>query len=342
MREPFDAQEFREETVRALNTEIPTSFSLRDLLVREFMPQQWIVPNVLPEGLTILGGRPKVGKSWMLLDLAIAVASGGVFLGEKADPGRVLYLALEDTPRRLQARARLLLGDKPFNDEAWDRLDLRFRWNRLDAGGFDGIKTWVAAHNNARLVLIDTYPKVRSATTSQRWYDDDYRAVEPLQQLAGEAQIGILGAHHLRKAPGDDWTDELSGSTGLTGAVDSVLVLQRERSRADAVLRGVGRDLDEYGLAVAFDASCGRWNAMGDAAEFRMSQERAAIAAYIAEAGPSSPKQAAEALGRTEGSTRKLMPAMVRSGELVTSGDGVYSLPRVGNSGNSGNGVLPL
>lgn len=115
-----------------------------------------------------------------------------------------------------------------------------------------------------------------------------------------------------------------------------------ERSRADAVLRGVGRDLDEYELAVEFDSLCGRWNAMGDAADYRMSQARAEIAAYISEAGPSKPRQVAEGLECTEGSTRKLMPEMVRSGELVTDGSGVYSVPETGNSGNSGNEVLPL
>ncbi len=131
------------ETVQPLKSaaSLPAGiFSAADLQGRVFPPIKWIVPDILPEGLTLLAGKPKLGKSWLSLDIAVAVASGGSVLGRECEPGPVLCLALEDNQRRLQRRLQLVAGSTP-----WPRdLEFHTEWPRGDAG-LERMRDWVAA-----------------------------------------------------------------------------------------------------------------------------------------------------------------------------------------------------
>ena len=115
--------------------------STADLQNQKFNPIKWIVPKYLPEGLTLWVGRPKAGKSWSVLDLAIAVASGGTFIGEKCEIGDALYLALEDGDRRLQSRMTKILG--MFKGK-WPAFTYATHWPRLHEGCAELIKEWIA------------------------------------------------------------------------------------------------------------------------------------------------------------------------------------------------------
>ena len=111
----------------------PSIFSLRDLLSWELPPVRWAVPEILPEGLTLLAGKPKLGKSWLALSLALSIAAGGVALGKQpVAQGDVLYLALEENARRLQARARQLLASMT---EVPAGMEFALDWPRLAEGG---------------------------------------------------------------------------------------------------------------------------------------------------------------------------------------------------------------
>src|SRR5262245_10801496 len=179
------------------------TISADKLAAIELPPVKYIVQGYIAEGLTVLAGRPKVGKSWMALGLAIAVGSpAGRALGSiRVEQGDVLYLALEDNKRRLKRRLNQMLpsGSIP------DRLDITMACPRLDRGGIEMIRTWVERHPGARLIVIDVFKKVRpEARDKDSPYDSDYRAIEPLKQLADEHGIGILVLHHTRKMPADD------------------------------------------------------------------------------------------------------------------------------------------
>jgi hypothetical protein len=144
------------------------------LRTKGFPPVSYIVPGFVPEGLSILAGRPKVGKSWLALDVGLGVADKRVVLGgTMPSVGDVLYLALEDTQRRLQWRITKLLS--PFCGEWPDRLTLATQWRRLDDGGVDDIAEWCDSVIKPRLVIIDTLARVRSArSSSDTLYDGDY------------------------------------------------------------------------------------------------------------------------------------------------------------------------
>jgi RecA-family ATPase len=215
-----------------------------------FNPIKYVVPCVIVEGLTLLAGKPKLGKSWLLLHMAIAVARGGFTLGDiHCAEGDVLYLALEDNLRRLQARMTKLLGLQQWPS----RLQFLCEMPRLAEGGLAKIKEWIAGAEHPRLVIIDTLAMVRMPNRKdQSTYDADYAAVKELRKLANEAGIAIVLVHHLRKADADDAFDTVSGTLGLTGAPDTILVLKRDTA-GNIILHGRGRDLVEIEKAVTFN-----------------------------------------------------------------------------------------
>ena len=310
----------------------PIVYSAAELQQRTFHEPKWAVEALIPEGLTLVGGKPKIGKSWMSLGLAVAIATGGLALGRfPAQQGPVLYVALEDSDRRLNARMDVLMGVEPWPED----LQFANSWRRLDDGGLDHLGESLDHRPDTRLIIFDTFAMIRPADASRRLYDADYQALGLLQALATDRSVAILVVHHLRKEEATDWIDALSGTSGLTGVADSVLGLFRDRGRADAVLKGTGRDMDEYEIALRFDS--GNWSHLGEASDYRVSEERGEVVALFRELGqPTTPAEVAEALDRTPGSVRKLMATMGQ-GDLHALGNGQYELPDTGNSGNSGN-----
>jgi RecA-family ATPase len=151
-----------------------------ELMDMEFEPTRWVVQDVLPEGLSLLAGKPKKGKSWMALGMCEAVAVGGVALGSKrVDRGDTLYLALEDNKKRLQKRLRKVLDGR----RAPETMHLHMEWPRLDEGGADQLDEWLTDHPEARLVVIDTLAKIRKPARGANVYAEDYAALELLLPL---------------------------------------------------------------------------------------------------------------------------------------------------------------
>lgn len=307
---------------------VSTICSAQDLMTRVFAPVRWAVTGLLLEGVIIFAGRPKLGKSWLALNIAVAVACGGRALGAiEVEAGPVLYLALEDGERRLQDRLRKTLtgGAIPEN------LFLATEWKRFDDGGLLLLKEWLIDHPDARLIVIDTLKRVRPHERgSERLYNADYDAIGPLTDLAHAYGVSVLVIHHTRKMDSDDPLDLVSGSFGLTGAADGVLILKRARGQCDAVLHATGRDFEDKELALRWDAELTGWRMLGDAAEYKLSNERREVIALLKQSGPLAPKVVAESLGRTPGACRKLLCTMHRDGELRSSG-GRYSLIETNN-----------
>lgn len=149
-------------------------FTAAALRTMEFPEISYVIPGIIPEGLTILAGRPKIGKSWMALDVAIGAASGGKVLGGiHVTQGDVLYCCLEDNKRRLQRRVTKLLS--PFGGEWPERLTLATRWRRLDQGGVEDIEAWCDSVPEPRLVMLDTLAGVRPTRgNAETLYESDY------------------------------------------------------------------------------------------------------------------------------------------------------------------------
>jgi hypothetical protein len=235
-----------------------THMTLAQLLDADFPEPTYAVTELVQKGLTILAGRPKLGKSWLVLDLALAISTNKKAMGSfDCEQGDVLMLALEDGLPRLRSRFAKL-GAKRTS-----QLDIHTEWAR-GKDGVDAIQRWHDAHQaTGRMVVVDTITRMRPPSTPNRnAYQADAEALEPLQRLAVERGIAVLAVGHTRKAEADDWLDTVGGTSGLTGTADAVLVLRRERGQADAVLYGTGRDIREFEKPLKFDERSGRWTAL--------------------------------------------------------------------------------
>lgn len=294
------------------------------LLQVELPEPRWAVPGLFPEGVVLLVGKSKLGKSWFALDVALSVVEGGFAWGTIAvEAGEVLYLALEDSRRRLQDRLRTLRsGNLPPPG-----LTLRTQAPRSNEGGIPLVLDWLDRHPRARLVIIDVLGKFRPHEASlRRLYDLDYEAITPIGEVARARGVCVLVLHHANKLNPEDPLDSVSGTTGLVGAADAVCILRRERGQADASLFVVGRDVEEQDLA--FKNTLGEetgyaWRLLGNAEDFRRSKERQEIIDLLTVMPGLKPGEIADALDKKPGNVRRLLFSMVRSGE-VRLRDGRY------------------
>lgn len=257
------------------------------------------------------------------MNIALAVASGRNILGEQVTvPGDVLLLALEDNERRLQARLNLMLA----GEIAPSRLHLATVCPALDQGGLAAIRDWCRRLDNPRLIIVDVFARVRPrAQSGARLYEADYDSALPLKSLADELELGIIACTHTRKEPAAvDPFDSISATTGLAGAADSILIL--DRNSTGPTLYGRGRDMEEVEVALAFDRGTGTWRLIGEAGEVNRSNERNAIIAVLTAADqPLGPKQIAERSGLAHASVKHLVRRLVLAGDLTKSARGTYS-----------------
>jgi RecA-family ATPase len=251
-RDPPLPQDLRRRAAIPEMNGMPATFTAAELMAMELGSVRSVVPGILPEGITLLAGKPRLGKSWMAQGISIATATGCVALGTKlVEQGEVLNLALEDNPRRLQKRLRKLLPSGVAPPE----MHMAVEWPRADEGGVERLADFLTEHPDTRLVVIDTFARFKSRATGRRsQYDEDRDAVDPLIPIAAEHKVAILLVHHLRESESDDPLNMIHGSAGLTGGVDGALVLKRQRGRADAFLHVDGRDIEQpMELALKFD-----------------------------------------------------------------------------------------
>ncbi|MXQ65650.1 AAA family ATPase [Actinomadura rayongensis] len=304
-------------------TDRAVSWNAADLLSVTFEPPRWAVPGLLSEGVTVLAGLPKVGKSWLALDLAVSVASGGKALGKiDLQPGPALYLALEGTGRRLQSRLRTVLAGGP----APRGLTCVIECPPLDQGGADQIAGWLDAHPDARLVVIDVFAKVRGPRPAgMSSYDADYRSVGEIKAVADRYGVAVLLVHHTRKAESDDFLADVSGTNGIAGAADAITVLRRTRGRADGVLLITGRDVDESEHALSFDPAHRAWRLLDQpAGELALPDTRLTILAHLRHQPGQGPRQISDATGVAYELAKKTVTRMATDNQLHTDGKGHY------------------
>ena len=301
--------------------------SARDLMQRRFVDPEYVVDGIVPEGVGLLAGKPKIGKSWLALGECIAVASGGKAYGDVGvKRGRALYLALEDNQRRVQSRLKAMLQGDPIPD----RLDFVTEWPRIGEGCEDALSRYLECNPDTKLVYVDTLKKIRPRVKASKGiYDADYEALEPLLKIAAEHNVSIQVVHHLNKMiDPDDPLDSISGSTGLTGGVDAVRVLNRTRGAADALMFVTGRDVEEQSYAMRFDGITTSWLIVGEAAEVQMSKARKVVYDALRDEGkPLNPAAIAQKIGKGASSVRELLRHMLDDGQVSANDNNQYYVP---------------
>ena len=293
----------------------------------EFPELQEVVPGVLVEGLSIIAAPPKMGKSYAALDMALAVASGGKAFGAiQCERGDVLYLALEDGHRRLQARMRQLL---PYDLQKPERLTLGITADRV-GGGLEGqVEEWADSVDRPRLVIIDTWRAVKPEAAGRgSAYDEDAAGIAPLHELTkAHPGLCLLIVHHTRKLSDEDSFATISGTYGLTGVADSLLVLARHGDGHKLCIRG--RDIEDAEKALVRDKLTGGWRMTGDARELAKTNERQEILDVLAEAGDEvlRTSQIATEIGKKPDATSYLLKKLHEEGLVKRIATGKWQLP---------------
>ena len=224
-----------------------------ELLQMDLPPTKFVVQSFLPQGLHLVAGLPKAGKSWLLLFLCLKVAKGEAFWNYRTEKGTVLYLCLEDSFNRICQRLSDLTEDAP------DNLHFAVMANSLADGLLSQIEMFITEHADTNLIVIDTLQKVRAGSVDS-YYASDYKDIGLLKSVADQNGITILCVQHLRKQHDSDPHLMVSGSTGLTGAADGSYVLQKEDvNSTEGKLFIRGRDIEEKVLTVHFNRETCEW-----------------------------------------------------------------------------------
>ena len=255
------------------------AWSARELSEMVLPPIRHVVEGLLPMGMGVLVAKPKLGKSWMVLDLCLAVAQGEPFLGFPTRQHGTLYLALEDGKSRMQTRLRCLLEGRP----APANMHVMFQAQRLGEGLLEMLGEYLDANPDIHLVCIDTLSKIKpKAKPFENAYDADYDYMGRLKAFADSRGICVLLVHHTRKSKNpEDSFDNINGSTGILGAADFTIVLDKQsRMDEEAGFLLTGRDIEQCERVIRFDQARCRWVMQGTAAQLA-AQRR--VAEYEAE-----------------------------------------------------------
>ena len=226
--------------------------SCEEIMTTVYKPIEFVIDGLIAQGLYILAGAPKVGKSWLALDMCLSIAKGEKILGLKTSQGTALYLCLEDSYARIQNRLYEL------TDEPTEMLYFSVMSDPIGGGLEEQIEGFMSEHRDLKIVFIDTLQMVRSDTDSS--YGSDYKELSVLEALADKLEIAIIVVHHTRKCRDTDPFNMISGSTGLSGCVDgSMVLIETKRGSRNAKIFCVGRDIENAEINLHFDSDLKKW-----------------------------------------------------------------------------------
>jgi hypothetical protein len=293
-----------------------------DLLELDLPPLRWVVPDLIPEGTSILASPPKVGKSCFIYQVAVEASLGGEFLGRRVTPGSVLYLALEDGRRRGQTRLRAALAGRTMPR---GRLEVRWGSKKIGAGLEEDIEAWLDTHADAVLVAIDTLGKVRPRSEGRRnAYEVDVEALARLQDIFRDRPVALVIVHHARKESHDDFLASVSGTYGITGSADTTVVIKRLRLETFGTILVTGRDVPDAEIPAQFDGLT--WQPAVEQLS-QASFERREVYSVIETDGPifAASIGLKTGLGRT--SVQNMVTALVADGLIVRTTGGYVVNP---------------
>ncbi len=254
-------------TARLLKNFKPVkAITAAELAALDIPPITWLVKGLLPVGLSMIGAPSKYFKSYMALDLCVSICNGAPFMGFETYKHACLYLDLESTKRRPRDRLKQIVGARGHIPENLYILTGEDDVGRIGEGFEAQMEYQLQEHPEIKLIVVDVFQMIRQpAKRNQTGYDRDYDDFKALKKFADFHGIGILLIHHTRKMKDpSDVFNELSGSVGVMGALDSAWVIQKDDRFADeATLNITGRDLESQQLKITFNKNRMRWECAG-------------------------------------------------------------------------------
>lgn len=236
--------------------------SATDLQQANLLPTVFLITGILPEGTSIISAASKIGKSWMVLDMGLSIASGNPFMGHDAVKCGVLYLALEDSLSRLQDRMNKILAGGTAPAGFFFATEVP----TLDNGLLDALDSHLKQYPDTKLIIIDTLQKIRGrALPRESSYEQDYREMGTVKAYMDKKGVSVLFVHHNRKMKDeDDPFNMISGTNGIMGAADTIwAIIKGKRTDNEATLHITGRDVEQSNTVITFDKSTWKWKPVG-------------------------------------------------------------------------------
>jgi len=254
------------------STQALETFSAAELMNMDVEELEFLVENLIHQGLCILSADPKSGKSFFALDLCLSLASGVQFLGRETNQCGTLYLALEDGKRRLKKRMKDILKAKGIQ-RAPDNCYLTTAADPLDRGLLDQLEDTLKLYPDIKLIVIDVFNRIRESKRSpgKLAYEIDSAELAKLKEFADEHNLCLMLVHHNRKAKDvDDPFQNILGSQGIFGAADEILVFTKKaRTDAQTTLHVTSREMSEFDWILEFDKTICLWKYIGSVEEKR-------------------------------------------------------------------------
>jgi RecA-family ATPase len=328
----YPVKEFLTQNQEHFRVETATSFakpvSANEIEKMVFPPMVWIMESVLTTGLYMLAGRPKSGKSWMSLNMAIAVALGGIAMSFfKCAIADVLYIAYEDNKRRIQSRLQNISNQEcssssPANLHFYSIGD----FPQLNDGGLDQLSSLLKQNKNIKLIIVDTYGRgiKQMKSKNNNTFLDDYEYSANLQEFAIKNDICLLLVHHTRKLKGDNPFDDISGTTGIQAAADGLLVLNKQNGRT--FLHCTGKDIEENSYEVEFKAGLWKIISKSECLIYSVEQQELIDCFNSDKTKVLRTSELATIVGKSESNISHLCRKLLLNGSLVKVKNGCYQL----------------
>jgi len=310
----------RQEEREKLLKRLPRGWNGNELMTASFPPIQWAVNGLIPSGAILLSGMFKVGKSWMMLQLADCISQGKPFLGHDTNQGKVLYLALEDGPSRIKGRASqmgICLSENVYIYNNW----------LSGIEGLTALDAWLDK-KRARLVIIDTLSQWQDEFHGSDIWKRDTKRITDLKAIADSHGITILIVHHRSKMSREDIHQSIAGTNALQGAADGSLILDKKRNENKAKLSILGRDIPESEFALEFIQENCNWRELCiDPIEMTLNSEKKAILEAIRDLGDiAKVGDIAKKLEKEQSNISHQIFKLVDKGILEATGYGKYKI----------------
>lgn len=323
-------------------------FNATEVYSMEIKPTEWLINELLPRGLTIFGGKSKLGKSFLMLNMAMNLAQNEWMFSDESSTGfrgrhgAILYLSLEDNIGRIQKRMRVI---DPDPNELLSNLDFRFEWDKLNSGGLTAIENWIkekkSEKKRPKLVIIDVLAKVwnkSTKTSGGNLYAEEYSIYGPLSKLANDYKVSIIVITHTTKGKVSiDPFDEILGGSGMQGPADNLMLLSRTKEgKIQLSIRG--KDTEEKHLLFDVSNEGANWYCLGESYEVQKTDQRQSIYEFLSVTGPSTFQEIKQAVANKEidispNSVARILSKMVMDGALEHSKrNGSYAIIHYGEN----------
>lgn len=305
-------------------------FSAPDICNMKLEPLQWVIEGVIPlEGVTMLVSPPKSGKSILALNIVVENAIKAKILGyfRPVSQFDTLYIDLEGTRRRTQERVLNMLGNRPIPPS----VSVVYKWPRIHDGGLSKLYDYATYHPATKLFIIDTYGKLQQLSKAAGGvgysYMRDVEEVGIFSKFCDTMHVSVMLIHHTKKTESDDWIGMVSGTYGISGSVDTLLLLRRKKGEFQATLYVTGRDVEEKKYKLNTNMTRQLMNVIGEETDEDMEltdSQRDIVLCLHAYGEPKTPSEIAGMIGKSVGYTKRLLANMVEDGSIIRAGYGKY------------------